>query len=200
VCTKKETEKLAYFIWEKEGQPKGNAMQNYLLAEQILLRYETTQLVKDITDIKDILRRNEKTAWYHFLLSFAVAALAIGATLSFLNPPIDIAGIKSTIWGGILSLASLILIVLSDVMFHPETFHIGRVRIATWVMLVGVIMIPIGSLIVHVNLNLLAGVLQLGGILVFIVGFYFAIFSKRKLITKNERQLSHSVHLTRPID
>jgi hypothetical protein len=186
MCTKEEIEKLAYYIWEKEGKPQGKALQNYLLAEQILLNLETTQLARDVTDVKNLLRASEKTARYHFQFSFAVAFLAIGATLSLLNPPIDIAGIKSSVWGGILSLVSLILIVLSDVLFKPEAFNIRRVKVATWVMLAGVIMIPTGSLIIHVNFNLFASILQLGGILVFIVGLYLAIFSKQKLVIKED--------------
>jgi hypothetical protein len=189
LATKEEISLLAYALWEREGYPEGKADEHWFKAKQFLENQEVLEAARipsqatvldHLVAIQRMENTTERDSQYYFRFSFAVAMMAIATSLEFLTPPIIISGLNSIIIGGVLSLLSLVLIFMSGMERDPGRFHPGRVRWAFWGMIIGIVIIPTTALINYYRPNTIPLVMELVGIVIFIMGMFLAIFSRRR--------------------
>ena len=181
MATEEQIRGLAYLIWDREGKPEGRAQEHYFRAKQFLEYKELLSAAgePDLASIKGMMQTSDRTAWYIFYLSFAFAGMAVGVSLSLLNPPLAIGGINSTSWGTILSLMSLIVVVVAGVRHEPGHFHLRLSRVAFWIMLGGTLLLAVGSILATLKAGAVAVVLQLGSLLIFGVGLLLSNMAKK---------------------
>lgn len=177
MATEKETERLAHAIWEKEGCPEDRAEEHWYRAKKFLENQEVAEAA-GVPSLASLSKESE----YHFNFSFAVAMIAIGMALVFLSPPVIISGLNSVVIGGILSILSFAIIIKARANLEPSEFYVGRIMWGISVIVASVVIIIVAALSNYYRPGTLPTWIQWIGPIAFVVGFYIAIFSRRRKV------------------
>lgn len=132
-----------------------------------------------------IVEETNRSSKHYFQISTLMTFLAIGVALAFLPAHYKIGNIPILVFGGVISVLSLWGLIVADVEYHPERYHLNIVRIQTGFIIIGVIGLPVTRQ--FVSDPILSVVLVLISLASIIFGLYsFLLLSRRSKKKKDK--------------